>query len=96
MQVVTLEAGGWLAARLPKEARRRRAGVRPAAERVRVWHGARSLAAQAWRRESLAPGQALRGPAIVSDDGATLWLAPGWQARAHASGALVVTRAARR
>jgi N-methylhydantoinase A/oxoprolinase/acetone carboxylase beta subunit len=63
---------------------------------VRVWHGGRTIAAQAWRRDALVPGQELRGPAIVSDDGATLWLVPGWRARAHASGAVVVTRGARR
>jgi len=96
VQVVTLEAGGWLAARLPKETRRRRAGPPPAAERVRVWYGGRAHAARAWRRESLAVGQELHGPAIVTDDGATLWLAPGWRARAHASGAVVVTRGSRR
>jgi hypothetical protein len=26
------------------------------------------------------------------EEGATLWIAPGWRARMHASGALVLTR----
>ena len=41
------------------------------------------------------PASGLAGPAIVSDAGATLWVAPGWRARRHASGAVVVTRGGR-
>ena len=38
----------------------------------------------------------IHGPAIVIDEGATLWVAPGWSARAHPNGTIVVTRGARR
>jgi len=96
VQVVTLEAGGWLAARPPRESRRSRRGVPATAERVRVWNEGRAITAPALRRDALAPGQELRGPAVLTDDGATLWLAPGWRARAHASGAIVLTRTGRR
>ena len=34
----------------------------------------------------------VRGPAVVADAGATLWVAPGWSARAHANGTVVLTR----
>ena len=96
VQVVTLEAGGWLPARLPSEARRRSGPARQVApERVRVWQAGRALTAQAWRRDALAAGQTLRGPAVLTDDGATLWLAPGWRARSHTSGAVVLTRGRR-
>jgi len=44
------------------------------------------------RREDLVPGAHVAGPAVVVDDGATLWVAPGWSARRHASGAIVLTR----
>jgi 5-oxoprolinase (ATP-hydrolysing) len=90
--VVTLEVGGWLPAELPRErprARAARAGVRP--ERVRAWHDGRAITLPRWQRDALAPGATLRGPAVVVDDGATLWVAPGWRARLHASGALVLT-----
>jgi N-methylhydantoinase A/oxoprolinase/acetone carboxylase beta subunit len=32
------------------------------------------------------------GPAVVADDGATLWVAPGWRAHVHATGATVLMR----
>ena len=31
--------------------------------------------------------------AVVMEDGATLWVAAGWRARLHASGAIVLTPA---
>ena len=103
LEVVTLEVGGWLAERLPRERRggtrashgsAARGGVRRA-ERVSVWHSGRRLGAPSLRRERLAIGATVRGPAVVMDDGATLWVAPGWSARVHATGALVLTRGRR-
>jgi hypothetical protein len=29
---------------------------------------------------------------VIADDGATLWVAPGWSARVHASGAMVLAK----
>lgn len=95
LQVVTVEVGGWLPEQLPRE--RHQPCTRRAApsERVRVWHGGRALAASVLTRDAMALGTAIAGPAVVSDDGATLWVAPGWVARRHASGAVVVTRGRR-
>ena len=91
LQVVTVEVGGWLPASLPRE--RRVAPVRSAARpaHVRVWHGGRPLPALALTRDAMRVGRRHDGPAVVSDDGATLWVAPGWSARLHAGGAVVVT-----
>ncbi len=93
VQVVTLEVGGWLPARLPHERRlplvRRRVAARP--QRVRAWLAGRAAKLPLWQREQLVPRATLRGPAVVVDDGATLWIAPGWRARVHASGALVLS-----
>jgi N-methylhydantoinase A len=81
-------AGAPLPARLAP-----RAATGPAAV-ARVWHEGRLLDSRVWARAALGPRAEVRGPALVADQGATLWVAPGWRARVHASGALVVARAA--
>jgi N-methylhydantoinase A len=96
VQVVTLEAGGWLPVSLPREARARRSVARAAPGRVRVWSEGRANDVPAWQRAALVTGQEVRGPAVLTDDGATLWVAPGWRARLHATGAVVLTRRGRR
>jgi N-methylhydantoinase A len=93
LQVVTLEVGGWLDEPLPRERARASAGVRGGARAsIDVSHAGRRMRATHLRREDLAPGARVAGPAVVGDDGATLWIAPGWLGRMHASGALVLTR----
>jgi N-methylhydantoinase A len=91
VQVVTLEAGGWLPEPLPRE-RVTAPRARPEMRRVGAWHEGRAVRAIAVRRDALPRGADLRGPAVLEDDGATLWVAPGWTARLHATGAVVVTR----
>ena len=95
LQVVTLEVSGALASELPRERapRAERAAVKPA--RVRVWHDGRAHTAITLTRDALRVGAACAGPAVITDDGATLWVAPGWLARRHASGAVVVMRGGR-
>jgi N-methylhydantoinase A len=91
VQVVTLEVGGWLPEVWPREraiAPRRT----PAPETVRAWHEGREVRAIRVGRDTLPRRAHVRGPAVVTDDGATLWVAPGWRATRHASGALVVER----
>jgi N-methylhydantoinase A len=93
VQVVTLEvrAGArWRA--LPPERRR----VAPAAaRRTRVW------LAGAWRwvpwleREALPAGAAGRGPAVISDPGATLWAPAGWRWRVTRQRAVLLERGGR-
>ena len=97
LQVVTLEVGGWLDEPLPRErpVRARPAHSEAAGKPALVWHAGRRVAARNVRREQLRAGERLRGPAVVSDDGATLWVAPGWSARALGSEALVLSRQGR-
>ena len=91
VQVVTLEAGGWLAEPLPRE-RAFSTHAKREKRQVGAWHNGRAVLAEWTRRDALTSGARLHGPAIVADDGATLWVAPGWSARRHPSGAVVVTR----
>ena len=62
---------------------------------TRVRHGGRWKTATVWPRAALRARFAARGPAIVLEEGATLWIAPGWTARLHASGTLVLERGRR-
>jgi 5-oxoprolinase (ATP-hydrolysing) len=51
--------------------------------------------APAYRRETLRPGFETNGPALVLEQGATTYVAPGWQARMSEHGDLILTRTAR-
>ena len=73
-------------ARQPTDTRR----VPP--QRARVRHAGRWLSARVWERAALPAAFATHGPAIVIEDGATLWIAPGWSASLHRSGTLVLKR----
>jgi N-methylhydantoinase A len=97
VEVVTVEARGarpdtWseVGGALGREAAPRRAAGRPA--RARVRHGGRWLEARVWPRARLAAGFRGRGPMIVLEDGATLWIAPGWAVRLERGGTLVLER----
>ncbi len=45
-----------------------------------------------WRRERLAPGQVVEGPAIITEAVATTWLAPEWRAMVDTVGNLMLER----
>jgi N-methylhydantoinase A len=92
LEVVTLEVGGWLDEPLPRERVGPRTHTSEPARAIEVWHGGRRQRAQLHRREDLEPGVKLAGPAVIVDDGATLWVAPEWVAQRHASRAVVLTR----
>lgn len=89
LEVVTVEVGGVLASAPPRE--RRPVRSRGERTRVRVRHEGRTWSAWALERDALAPGESVAGPAVLTDDGATLWVAPGWRARRHVGGAIVLT-----
>ncbi len=96
VEVVTLEARGSLPGESLPRTRGRRgvaapAGIAPAGI-TRVRHARAWVRARVWIRESLPEGFTATGPAIVMEEGATLWIAPGWRARMHTSGALILTR----
>jgi N-methylhydantoinase A len=94
IEVVTLEVRGATApARLPALSGHRARATPARSVRVRdagVWRAARLL-----DRGSLAPLVRVRGPAVIADAGATLWIPAGWSARVHRGGALVLTRGKR-
>ena len=95
VEVVTLEARGATPDAWGLVARLRAGAVRVAAERagrVRVRANGRWLEARVWPRAALARAAIVRGPAVVADAGATLWVARGWSARVHASGTVVLAR----
>ena len=66
------------------------AGRRAARAAQRGAGGARGV--PVWARAGIGAGTRLRGPAIVIEEGATLWIAPGWGARLHPGGTLVLGR----
>jgi N-methylhydantoinase A len=94
IEVVTLEVRGATApARLPAPPAPRSGAIAPRATRVHeagAWRPAR-----VFDRASLAPFARLRGPAVVADAGATLWIPSGWNARVDRGGALILKRSAR-
>jgi len=47
---------------------------------------------QVCARDSMAVGDVLSGPALITETVSTTWLAPGWQARKHESGSLLLQR----
>ena len=94
VEVVTLEVRGALPGRaLP--APPRRTGAAAVAARTGVWTGARRAGAALWTMEELDPGARVRGPAIVTQEGATLWVPAGWRGTMHRSGTLALARGRR-
>jgi len=91
VEVVTLEARASLPGDpLPRAAEA--VGSATSAGRARLRHAGAWVNARVWVREELPASFRARGPAIVVEEGATLWIAPGWEARRHANGTLVLTR----
>jgi N-methylhydantoinase A len=62
---------------------------------ARVHHGGRLHRVRVVPREAIDRRFRARGPVIVRESGATLWVPPGWVARCHAGGAIVLARGAR-
>ena len=83
---------------MPDDRRREHAHSRPRdpAPAARSWSGATSLfpggrcETPILRRESLGPGRALEGPAIIEQLDATTVLPPGFRATADDAGNLVI------
>jgi N-methylhydantoinase A len=95
VEVVTLEVRGATPDAWAQVARRTSPASRGAAStpaRARVWAEGHWREAPVWERAALRRGTTVRGPAVVADAGATLWVAPGWTARVNAGGTVVVTR----
>jgi N-methylhydantoinase A/oxoprolinase/acetone carboxylase beta subunit len=94
IEVDTVEARGALPGRpLPRARARRMKPVRPGQTMVRA--GSRAVRADLHAMGDHATGDRVRGPAIVAEAGATLWVPAGWRGIVHASGTLVLTRGRR-
>ncbi|MGH8737206.1 MAG: hydantoinase B/oxoprolinase family protein [Burkholderiales bacterium] len=68
------------------------AGAPRATEKVRMFSGGAWRPTPLYRREALAPGQALEGPAIIAEANATTVVEPDWGARVTPLGHLVLER----
>jgi N-methylhydantoinase A/oxoprolinase/acetone carboxylase beta subunit len=88
--VVTLEVRASLPGERPRVRSERAsdAAIPPA----RVRDASRWLSVPVRSRASLPRAFAARGPMLVVEEGATLWIPPRWRARLHGSGTVVVTR----
>jgi N-methylhydantoinase A len=94
VEVVTLDVRAHVPAPAVRESPpRAKRGARPARGVVRV--DGRPAYAAFHARGTLGAGATIHGPAIVLDEGATLWLPRAWRARVHASGAILATRSER-
>ncbi len=78
----------------PPEARAKEqaTGAPRAAETVRMFSAGAWRPTPLFRRESLAPGHALEGPAVIAEANATTVVEPGWGARVTPLGHLVLER----
>ena len=62
------------------------------AESAAVWDGNACVQANVFVRADLRAGTTLRGPALVAETGATIWIAGGWSGRVEETGVLVLRR----
>jgi len=68
------------------------ASARATVGRARLRHGRGSIEVPVWPRAALEPGSRVRGPALVVESGATLWIPAPWRARAAGDETLIVSR----
>jgi N-methylhydantoinase A len=94
VEVVTVEVRGARPGERPPASTHRDRAAR--STRARVWEGGAWLEAEVHPGAALGASSRLEGPAIVAEDGATLWIARGWSARLHRAGALVLRRGSAR
>ncbi|MGH7471164.1 MAG: hydantoinase/oxoprolinase family protein, partial [Longimicrobiales bacterium] len=92
VEAVTLRVAG--TARLPELPERtiaaRAAAPKPSGREMVGWRGSTVQAAR-YARETLAAGQRVSGPAVITEYSSTTWLPPGWNARVDRMGNLVAT-----
>jgi 5-oxoprolinase (ATP-hydrolysing) len=93
-------------AALTAEAVESTAGGPPVALRPTITHAAAATATRVWidghwrevpllERADLREGQSLQGPLLLSEDGATSWIAPGWSGEVDEHGSLLLHCATR-
>ncbi len=57
-----------------------------------VWFEGNELKAPVYLRDDISPGVKISGPAIVCDDGSTVWIEPGFMCTIQQDGALLLVR----
>lgn len=93
VRVVTIEVRAALAdGASVRPARVPRPRVAAAPGHVAAWIAGARRRVPVWHRDRLAGGAAGRGPAVIADDGATLWVAPGWRWAVARDGAVCARR----
>jgi N-methylhydantoinase A len=93
VEVVTVETRGALPGIAWPRGTARRATTR--ARAITVSDGSRRVEAVWWEDDAIAGNTKVRGPAVVTQSGATLWLPRGWMAHRDRSGTLVARRMGR-
>ena len=90
LHAITVQVDG--PSEVPWTKRRRRNHEATANVRAKVWFGTvgKVLKAGIFRREDLRPGDALQGPAVVTEYSATTVVPPGWRGSLDAFGSLVL------
>lgn len=91
VEVVTLEVRAAVPARLGAIRSAKGAPAGPAS--THAWIGGRAIVVPVHDFERLP--RRLRGPCVVLQEGATLWVAPAWSGERHRAGALVLRRGRR-
>ncbi|TVR58258.1 MAG: 5-oxoprolinase, partial [Candidatus Competibacteraceae bacterium] len=81
-------AGEGLGVRVDASAR----PISPSATTVKLHIAGSDHPTPLYQRETLRPSDRITGPAILSEAGATTWIAPGWRAEVTARADLVLTR----
>jgi 5-oxoprolinase (ATP-hydrolysing) len=94
LEIEAVAPGGAAPPQLPPLPRATGAPVRAGTRRMWCDGGWRD--APVYARAALGAGATVRGPALIVEAHATTVVEPGWRARAHATGTLILTRSRRR
>jgi 5-oxoprolinase (ATP-hydrolysing) len=92
IEAVSVEAVGGGATFRERTHKVRRARLPAAARRTRFYSGGRWQRALVYRRETLAPGHKVKGPAIIIEPHQTVVVEAGWQASVTAKNHLLLRR----
>ncbi|WP_297769212.1 hydantoinase B/oxoprolinase family protein [uncultured Roseovarius sp.] len=87
-----VEAVDIAAAEAPEAEAERHDAEATADSRTRLFTGSNWVDADVFRRAALAPGNSVRGPALIIEDNQTIVIEPGWRAEITALDHVVLTR----
>ncbi|KUF10974.1 hydantoinase B/oxoprolinase family protein [Pseudoponticoccus marisrubri] len=93
IEAVEIEGRAAEAAADPEDARETTDGTPEAEATVPLFSGGTTHDAAVLRREAIAPGQSVSGPALIIEPNQTIVVEPGWQAQVTARDHVLMTRA---